>query len=79
MDQKILNSDMLKELTSAQICELMANYWCLACVTGRGRPCGITEFSLKCITGYDMWMEAEADPENWQNIRNALHIPPKND
>lgn len=79
MEQKILNSDMLKELTGEQACDLITKFRCLACVFGKGKPCGISGLDIKCVQGYSAWLDAEADPENWKNIRDALGIPPVNE
>lgn len=66
---------MASELNREQIGMLVTKYLCLACTVGAGRPCG-RPFSLKCISGYDEWLGATANPENWKNIRDALGIVP---
>lgn len=76
--KKIRNEKMLEELTNEQIAVLLRDHMCLVCAHGVRRSCG-RPFGLRCVEGYDAWLGMEADPENWQNIRNALGIPPKND
>lgn len=74
MDQRKLNSDIMKGLTDSQAKELMLSHRCLACIVGNGKHCGISGFSLRCLSGHYMWMESVADDKNWEDIRESLHI-----
>lgn len=71
--EKARNKDIVKTLTDQQLNKLIGSYMCLACmnsITGHcatGRPLG-----EECISGYQEWLEEEADPTNWAALRSVL-------
>lgn len=64
------NKDIVKTLTPEQIHKLLNDARCLACYIQT--PCETTEFHAQCITGYQAWLERDADVNNWAEIKNII-------
>lgn len=68
------NKDLIKTLTGPQVNALITKHMCLACVVGGGKRCRVKSLDSECITGYQEWLERDADIANWNAIRAALGI-----
>lgn len=65
------NKELFEKLEPAQRRKLISKGKCLVCATTE--PCATKEYKVQCVTGLQIWLELDADVENWKVIRAFLN------
>ena len=71
MERKATNYDVVKTLSPERLRKLTTVAKCLACTKV---TCADTEYKPECITGFQEWLELEADTDNWDQIMELISV-----